>query len=186
MKRKTIIFMLCLCVILAFAACKKDEKQQGNPATDSNISQTTQPDDLEIDEDDSDEDDPDLVGDAGNNLEIYTIDSDTLEITPLNVASSGEDITAKEIVKAVTDNLDEPVGVAKVEEKKNKVIVTFQNGKAPLSGCSAQIEERILDCISNSLLDNLPTCEGVIFRSETGAYEGGHISLDKDEVYASK
>lgn len=183
--KKNIIVIVCLCIVLALIGCNKNESKDNTPATDSNVASTAEPEEI-IDDEEEDDTEELLAGEEGGNLEIYTIDSDTLEIAPLSVTTEEENITAKVIVDAVINNMDEEIGVAKVEEKKTNVIVYFQTGKAPLSGCSSQIEKLILDCIANSVLDNLPTCENVIFRSENGNYESGHISLEKDEIYANK
>lgn len=185
MMKKNMIVIICFCIMLVLIGCNKKENKSNPPATDSNVSSTAEPEEIIDDEEDDDTDEL-LEGEQGGNLEIYTIDSDTLEIAPLSVTTEEENITAKVIVDAVINNMDEEIGVAKVEEKKTNVIVYFQTRKAPLSGCSSQIEKLILDCIANSVLDNLPTCENVIFRSENGNYESGHISLEKDEIYANK
>lgn len=123
-------------------------------------------------------------------LPIYTINDESLECEAA-VAMIPEDskVTAKLIVNTVVDNLAEhslKIGIDKVTVDGDKVIVSFKDGYAPLVNVGAGVESTILDCISNSLLDNLSSCKKVIFREEGKKYESGHIDLGYDEVYAWK
>ncbi len=183
MKMNKIITMILVivCALCFMTACGDKKDDIAKKSTGSNATpQATEP---SID-DEADEDED--LGEAGGGIEIYTIDSDSLEITPINVDNKDKKVTAKFIVDSVVNNLDEEVSVYKVSQKGKRVTIAFNPGKAPMEGCSSQVEQLILDCVSSSVLDNLMDCEEVVFTGKEKAYESGHLSFDLDEVYATK
>ena len=121
-------------------------------------------------------------------IDIYGINEDSLESEPAHAVIEGE-VNAKSIVQAVVDDYvakSIEIGIFDVKEEANKVIVSFEYGKAPLANVGSDVEETILNCISDSLMDNLDNCKAVIFRAEDGSYESGHFAFGLDEVYASE
>lgn len=123
-------------------------------------------------------------------LPIYTINDDSLEAqAAVALIPEKDEITAELVVEAVVNNLEEHsliVGIDAVTVDKDRVIVSFKQGTAPLATVGSGVEATILDCISQSLLDNLDSCKQVIFRAEGKSYESGHIVLGIDEAYAWK
>lgn len=123
-------------------------------------------------------------------LPIYSINDETFECEA-TVALLPKDtkITAKVIVDAVVASLKEhnlEVGIDSLSTEGDKVIVSLMKDKEPLLHAGAGVEATILDCISQSLLDNLEDCKKVIFRIEGKAYESGHFVFEMDEAYSWK
>lgn len=121
-----------------------------------------------------------------NTIEIYTVDVEDAVVAPIKVKTTKKEPELKEVVKLVSENLEEEVKVTSAKLDGDTAIICFSEKTAPLHGCSAGVESMILDCYANSILDNVSACNYVVFRGEDGAYKGGHIELDQDEVYASK
>lgn len=119
-------------------------------------------------------------------ISIYTVDSVEEQLVPLKVMVSSERITPEYIVEEVIRNLDEKVEVTEIQVKDNRVYVMFHESYVPVSGCSKVFEELILDCISNSLLDNIPYIEEVVFQCSDRAYQSDNFSFGEEEVYRSK
>lgn len=125
-------------------------------------------------------------------LQIYSINDDSLEQQDTTATvTCGEDgkVTAKTIVDAVVEDFQNhsiDIGIDEVTEQGAVVYVSFQNGTAPLANVGAGVESTILDCISQSLLDNLDSCTRVVFRAEGEAYVSGHFEFGKEEAYIEK
>lgn len=122
---------------------------------------------------------------TGNQMGIYTIDSEDSEVMQVFVKYE-KPLTLQAIVSLVTQNMDEKVNVVSCKREGKKAIVVFSNKGAPMKGCNAKVEGMILECFSNSILDNLKGCQSIIFRSETGPYRGEHFSFEINEVYATE
>lgn len=134
---------------------------------------------------------------AGNNktdkdtveLPIYTINDDTLETEDaIAYIPAGEEITAEiivnEVLKAFSANSYE-VNVASTTQEGDNVIVNFEKNSPPATNVGASQESSTLDCISHSILDNLPSCKAVIFRIDGEAYVSGHIEYGINEPYST-
>lgn len=119
-------------------------------------------------------------------VSLYTIDGINEQLVPLKVPLESSRVTPELIVDKVIENLDEKIVVTEIEVEKQCIYVTFSNEYAPLRKCSENFETLILDCISNSLLDNVPYIEEVVFRSETGAYHSENYEFGEEEVYSSR
>lgn len=123
-------------------------------------------------------------------MSIYTMNEISMECEDTTVyVPKNEKITSQVIVDAVTASFQErgiEVGIDSIQEDGDKVIVSFTKNKAPLENVGSTVESAILDCISQSLLDNLEKCKKVIFRVEGKAYESGHYAFDLDYVYLNK
>lgn len=121
-----------------------------------------------------------------NTLFIYTIDSIQEELVPLQIPVGGSRITPAFIMDEVIRNLDEKVEVTEIDIEKSCIYITFNEDYAPVKKCSKNFETMILDCISNSILDNIPYIDEVVFRGEKGAYQSDNFSFEEDEVYSSR
>lgn len=164
MKKRLFIYVTALFICL-LAACGKNKTAIAPTATEQPTSQTIQ------------------------TLDIYTIKSENSSnpsISPIKVKYDKKTASLKDVINLVTENLDEEVNVVSSKLDGDTAILNFSEKTAPITGCSAPVEGLILDCYANSILDNVKGCKYVIIRSEKGAYESGHFSFDKDEVYASK
>jgi hypothetical protein len=120
-------------------------------------------------------------------ISIYTMNDETLETEDaIALVPADEELTAEVIVNAVVsvfsdNNYD--VGIQSVSQENDTVIVNLLRNSAPVTGVGASAEATTLDCISYSLIDNLPSCNKVIFRIEGEAYATGHIELGINEPY---
>ncbi len=70
--------------------------------------------------------------------------------------------------------------------EKSRIYVSFSDEYPPIKKCSETFETLILDCVSNSLLDNLSYVDEVVFRAEKGAYHSSNYTFEPDEVYSTK
>ena len=121
-----------------------------------------------------------------NTLYIYTIDSIQEELVPLKVPVGGNSVTPAFIMDEVIRNLDEKVEVTEIDIEKSRIYITFNEDYAPVRKCSENFETMILDCISNSILDNIPYIDEVVFCGKKGAYRSDNFSFEEDEVYSSR
>lgn len=120
-------------------------------------------------------------------LTIYSIDSDTMSIVPVSVRKDGNRISAEYILSLVMDNLSEnQISEPVVEKKGKRLFVSFSATGEPVQGCDKKMEHLILECFSNSLLDNLKDCSEIVFRVEGKAYKSKNLKFGLNEVYASK
>lgn len=175
---------------LLLVSCNKGEQPVGtdNTQTSTEGPQAT-PEDTNNDlPENTDVPEPTVNPAEGTPIEIYGINEESLESEPAHAVIKGE-VNAASIVQAVVDNYAAKsieIGIYGVSEEGDKVIVSFEYNKAPLANVGSEVEETILNCISDSLMDNLDTCKAVIFRAEDGSYESGHFAYEYDEVYASE
>lgn len=119
-------------------------------------------------------------------LQIYTVDSGEEQLVPLKVPLDADRVTPEFILDKVLENMDEKIVVTEINVEKSRIYVSFSEESAPLKKCSETFETLILDCISNSLLDNLSYVDEVVFRAEKGAYHSENYSFGLDEVYSTK
>lgn len=123
-------------------------------------------------------------------LPIYTLNDDSMECEAVvaMIPDTGK-ITAQIIVDTVVDAIGEhglQVGIDAVTSDKDRVIVSFKSDSAPIWNTGSGVESTILDCIAQSLLDNLEECKNVVFRVDGKAYESGHNYYEIDEPYMKK
>ncbi|MCH5264982.1 MAG: hypothetical protein J1F02_03720 [Lachnospiraceae bacterium] len=121
-------------------------------------------------------------------LTIYSIDSDNMTLIPVSVKKEEQKITAWYIASLVLENLNkDDIEVTVVEKKKKKVYVSFSTHGKPVQNCNKEMETLILDCFSNSILDNVKGCDQVIFRCDGNKeYRSSQYSFGLEEAYASK
>ena len=176
MKGKKVCIVGMAVITCFLLACSKESKpaqitQSSSPSsTTSQSNPTTSPDSDET---------------KDKTVEVYTIDMEQMTTSPLKTNLKRSDVTPKLIVDVVISNIDEKVGVSQIKQDGTRVTVVFKSGMAPLKGCEGKMEELILECISNSLLDNIDSCQSVVFQSERGPYESGHFSFGMNEAYAT-
>ena len=120
-------------------------------------------------------------------ISIYTIDSDSMTLVPVLVKKEKSELTPIDIVSLVEDSLeDETVRVYSVNQEGKQVQVSFYADERPVANCSRKMEQLILDCFANSLLDNIKECDEIVFRCEDKAYKSKYNSFKVNDVYASK
>ncbi len=119
-------------------------------------------------------------------LSIYTVDSVEEQLVPIRVRMNTERVTPEFILDEVLTNLEEKVVVEECSVENRRIYVVLNETYAPMNNCSKRFERLILDCISNSLLDNIEYIDEVVFQGKKGAYESENFSFEKDEAYSSK
>ena len=119
-------------------------------------------------------------------IHIYSINTEDKTTEPINIKVESDIITPEFIVNKVIENLTDSVVVTEISIEKKKMTITFDSKKAPLVGCTEENETLILDCISNSILDNINYVDSIIFDTEKGAYKSNHLELGKNEIYSSR
>ncbi|SES92118.1 hypothetical protein [[Clostridium] polysaccharolyticum] len=121
-------------------------------------------------------------------LHIYCINDagDEIEETDLLI-NQKTDISASLVVEKVAEeftNQDLVIEIDKVlEDDKGNVFVSFKKDSAPEKGVEEDVEYLILECISQSILDDVETSKAVIFQIEGAAYKSSHISFDLNEAF---
>ncbi|MCM1245082.1 MAG: hypothetical protein NC293_05475 [Roseburia sp.] len=120
-------------------------------------------------------------------LSVYTVDGINEQLVPLKVpVDSDTRVTPAFIINEVVANLEEKIEVTEIEEEKSRIYITFDSEYAPIKKCSKKFETMILDCISNSILDNISYINEVVFRAGDGAYRSDNFAFGEDEVYSSR
>lgn len=121
-------------------------------------------------------------------LTIYSVDSDNMTLIPVSVKKGTQKISARYIASLVLENLNkDDIELTDVTKKGKKVYVSFSSRGEPVRNCNKTMETLILDCFSNSILDNVKGCEKVIFRCDGDrGYQSSQYSFGEEEVYASK
>lgn len=177
MKRKTSCFFAMLLLSAAITGCGKanDDKNKPVPTETARVEETG------------------ANGELTEEIDIYTINETSLELEDVKATVSYEGELAPQIVvDAVADSFLEhgiEIGIDHVETEDAMVIVSFtgeEKGKAPLCNTGSGVEGVILDAISQSLLDNIDSCQEVVFRIEDRAYESGVFVFDYDQAYKWK
>ncbi|MCH5252412.1 MAG: hypothetical protein J1F22_05505 [Lachnospiraceae bacterium] len=133
---------------------------------------------------------PSAVATPKNNMKtltIYSINSDTMDLIPVRVKEDQQKLSEKYITSLVLENLEEKdIIIHKIKKQGKSVIVSFSSKGKPVKNCSEEMENLILECFANSLLDNLKDCHKVIFRCDGRGYKSEHQSFEINEVYTSK
>lgn len=121
-------------------------------------------------------------------LPIYCINDtgDAIEMIDTFIDEEAEvdaEFVTEQVVNEFLDQ-DLTIKIDKVTvNDKGDVIVSFQKDSAPQKGVGKEAEGFILDCISQSILDDVDGSHAVIFQIEGDAYQSSHISLKKNEAY---
>lgn len=121
-------------------------------------------------------------------LHIYCINDagDEIEETDLLINQETAISASLVVEKAVEEfaNQDLVIEIDKVlEDGKGNVFVSFKKDSAPEKGVEEDVEYLILECISQSILDDVETSKAVIFQIEGAAYQSSHISFDLNEAF---
>ncbi|NLZ82858.1 MAG: hypothetical protein GX915_04245 [Clostridiales bacterium] len=189
------IFLLVGCDKIkfnTFNAGKDDQKNNLEQDDDQKMKEDAKEDvkDTEKTDDTSIPVEPDIQPKANTPLLIYTIDSEKGEIEPVTAMIPDDtEITAQLIIDKVVEAMADKslqIGIESVTAHADNVIVSFYSDQPPLANVGAGIELAILDAIGQSLIDNLPDCNKIIYQVEKEAYVSGHMVLDIDEAYFTR
>lgn len=190
------IFLLLGCDKIKFSTYNAGEDVSDNKDIDENIDQDKE-DDIKVVTNDTDKTDDagtptpsDIKPKANTPLLIYTIDPDSGQIEPVTAMIPDDTVIdpgliVDKVVEAMSDKSLQ-VGIESVTANSGKVIVSFYSDQPPLANVGAGIELAILDAIGQSLIDNLPDYNEIIYQVEKQAYESGHMALGIDEAYFTR
>lgn len=131
----------------------------------------------------------DIKPKANVELPIYTLNSDSEIEAATAMITEDSKITPELIVNEVVESMADKsivIGVESITTEKDAIIVSFNDNQPPLTDVGAGIETAILDAIAQSLIENLPDYNKVIYRVEGKAYTSGHIEMDVNEPYFSR
>ena len=198
------IFMLNGCDKIKFSTFNASKEKDQNITTEQEIQQDDEEVKQEKDKEDAsapaktDEENSaattpipsDIKPKANKELLIYTINPDKGEVEAATAMISEDDkITPELIVSKVVEAMADKsigIGIEKVTTKEDAIIVSFYSDKPPLTEVGAGIESAVLDAIAQSLIENLPDCNKVIYQVEGKAYKSGHIELGLEEAYSER
>lgn len=187
-KKRTYLLTVGVMCIMLMVGCNKDSNNNANPTPSNKITEvasvTPEVKSNKISAE------PTLPLTETKDISIYSINSETIEkeaVTALVPADT--EITPEFIVNTVVDSMaDESfmIGIDSVTTNNDVVIVSFLDDQPPVVNVGAGAEGEILDAIAQSLLDNLPDYNKVIFQIKGEAYVTGHYQFEKDHVYMEK
>ncbi|MBQ3912604.1 MAG: hypothetical protein II694_06505 [Lachnospiraceae bacterium] len=118
---------------------------------------------------------------------IYTVDADTSRVVRSTVMVRDDtDITPALVIDFIVDSLkDESLNLSfdGIEYEDGVCVVDFDDSIYTIAGKSADLEDAILDCIAQSVLDNVDGCMSVIYRIHNEAYSTVNRHFAYDFVY---
>ncbi|MBR3772165.1 MAG: hypothetical protein IKL07_07850 [Clostridium sp.] len=121
-------------------------------------------------------------------LSIYCINEDGTDIESIdNFIDQNAEVNSALVIEQVVNEFSNhklTIDIDNVkEDEKGSVFVSFKKDTVPVVGVEEEIEYLILDCISQSILDNVQGSNAVIFQIEGDAYKSEHISFKENEAY---
>ena len=202
-KKGNAVCLLCTTLLCTLIGCNGTEsgsasKDEISPSPVIEMTQEVKPSVENTDgsmnqgsdkEQEKDKDKEEIIEDKEKTKEIsvYCINDDVSDKDSVTVCvPKDEEITAEFITHLVVSefvNQNLTLGVKDVSEENGIVVVNFTGDAAPVVNVGAGIEVIILDCISQSILDNISSCDKIIFRIDGEAYESGHQCFGFDEPY---
>ena len=95
-------------------------------------------------------------------ISIYTVDTVNEELMPISVPLYDNEVTPAFITDEVINNLEDTIKVTELTVERRQIFVTLDSQYAPVKNCSKKYETLVLDCLANSLLDNLSYVDDVV------------------------
>lgn len=182
---------LFICTLLTGCASGEGSSKNTTDSGNEPAAESESPEPIEKSQD-ADAADLDAENDTVE-LKIYTINYDTQEVEDAVTDIPADEevscyVVANAVVESIVDyGIDIELNDA-VAENEN-AIVDFkgnENGSGISDNISKKVEETVLDCISYSILDNVPNVQGIIFRIDGQEYKTDNFSFTIDQVYTWK
>ena len=173
MKRLT--GLLCIVLLLfALTACGSDDEKIEDPESTSNT--TTE-----------DESSEPIPSPNMETITVFTIDPANMAIMPSQVKKNEADDSVEYITKLVQENLeDDEIRVFSAIQDGDRAVIAFDSESKPVKGCDEEMEDLILECFANSILDNVEGIHEVSFCTDKGRYISENKEMEADEIYASR
>lgn len=202
MKKKKVIipFIIAAFVILAAGCVKSGTTDATVETTESTVSEETKVTKLppepatQTEGDSADASGETTKGTSGSSvtmrlLPIYTLNAETLEPEAVSILIPQEqELTPQFIVDSVSETLEDQgytITAESVTTQDDAVVVSFYKNQPPVTFGSTA-ESTILDVFAQSLVDNLPDYNKVIYRLEGEAYVSGHFEFGINQVYLER
>jgi len=123
-------------------------------------------------------------------IEIYSVGESSFQKEAVTaLVTTGEALTPEVVIELVDATFEERgfnVVFEEVTTSDDTIIVSFGENSVQLSMKDARIESCILEAIAQSLLDNLETYSGIVFRVQGEAYKSLNNSFDKEYIYMGR
>lgn len=195
LKKKTLLILSCMILLCSIVLSSCDKKADGDieilkndtkkPLVTQQVVDSLPPDQSQGNK--GKKDYQKLLANTGT-LPIYCINDDGSDIEPVDAyIDANADINSSVVTEAVVKefaNHNVIILIDSVSEDQNgNVKISFKKNSIPVIGVDEELEYLILDCFSQSILDNMETVHAVIFRIEGKAYVTDNVSMGKNEAY---
>ncbi len=174
--------LLCLMIVFAVTLCAC-HKENPDPSGQDPVSSPspTSTDRVTIEP---------VISGGGINLVaklIYTVDASTAKVVRSTVMVRDDtDITPSLVIDCIVESLkDESLNLSfdAIDYSDGVCVVDFDDSIYTIAGKSADLEDAILDCIAQSVLDNVDGCMKIIYRIHNEAYTTVNRHFAYDFVY---
>lgn len=183
MKRKT-IFILIIAFSILLCGCSNNTPDSDGEKRGQNSFNPTQTQE------------PTIAIPNFNNLgepkeiEIYSVGESSFQKEAVTaLVTPGKELTPEVVIELVDATFEERgfyVAFEEVTTSGDIIIVSFAEDSVQLSMTDSKIEISILDAIAQSLIDNLESYNGIVFRVKGEAYKSLNNSFDKDYIYLGR
>ena len=181
MNKKNLLFCLLIVLAVVLCACRKDPKEPDTPDTEASPTPTAAADKVTI---------APVISGGGINLVakmIYTVNASTMRVVSTTVmVREDTEMTPALVADYIVDSLkDESLNLSfdGIEYSDGVCVVDFDDSIFTIAGKSSDLEDAILDCIAQSVLDNVEGCTEVIYRIHNEAYSTVNRHFAYDFVY---
>lgn len=188
MQKKNIIYvMLCLIVAVLLSGCNSagtgKDKVSATPAPTT--PGVTIPPVSGLDGE------PTIAPLQNIEVSIYTLNPATLEKQAITVlAADKKELTPEFIIEQVVVAMEDEGFFLGINDivlvGTDGVRIDFQSDAVPVVNVDASVEGFIIDCLAQSILDNLSQYKKIYISIEGGPYRNGHLERELDEVYLGR